>query len=115
MKGLFLALKAFLPTVNESSSAVLALTSQTTAFPTAMGLGMSGYNASKMAQIKVIEYLAAEQPNTFAATVHPGICDTAVLAKAGLKPDQVPLDQSTRAFHLPLFVCDLGRGIFLSC
>lgn len=95
VKGLFLAVKAFLPTANESGSAVLTLTSQTTAFPVSMGPGMSGYNASKIAQIKVIEYLAAEQPKVFAVTVHPGICDTAVLAKSGMKPDQVPLDQST--------------------
>lgn len=94
VKGLVLAVKALLPTANKAVSAVLALTSQTTAFPTAMGPGMSGYNASKIAQIKVIEYLAAEEPNVFAATVHPGICDTAVLAKSGMKPDQVPLDQS---------------------
>jgi NAD(P)-dependent dehydrogenase (short-subunit alcohol dehydrogenase family) len=59
-----------------------------------MGPGMSGYNASKIAQIKVMEYLAAEQPAMFVASVHPGICDTAVLAKSGAKPDQVPLDQS---------------------
>lgn len=100
VKGLFLAVKAFLPTANEAGSAVLTLTSQTTAFPVSMGPGMSGYNASKIAQIKVMEYLAAEQPNVFAVTVHPGICDTAVLAKSGMKPDQVPLDQSTSHYSI---------------
>lgn len=83
-----------------------------------MGPGMSGYNASKIAQIKVIEYLAAEQPALFVASVHPGICDTAVLAKSGAKPDQVPLDQSKQflaklsigpfssSFSLPVHVAD---------
>lgn len=79
---------------------MLTLTSQTTAFPVSMGPGMSGYNASKIAQIKVMEYLAAEQPKVFAVTVHPGICDTAVLAKSGMKPDQVPLDQSTSHYSI---------------
>lgn len=62
MRGLFLAIKAFLPTANGTGSAVFALTSQTIAFPVAIGPGMSGYNASKIAQIKVMEYLAAEPP-----------------------------------------------------
>ncbi|ROV87575.1 hypothetical protein VMCG_10599 [Cytospora schulzeri] len=93
VKGLLLAIKTFLPTANETDSAVLALTSQTTAFPTFMGPGMSGYNASKIAQIKVIEYLAAEQPTLYVASAHPGICDREVLAKSGAKPDQAPLDQ----------------------
>lgn len=59
-----------------------------------MAQGMSSYNASKLAQIKIVEYLAFEQPGVFAAAVHPGIHDTAVLAKSGAKPDQVPLDDS---------------------
>ncbi|CAN8097435.1 unnamed protein product [Discula destructiva] len=93
VKGLLLAIKAFLPTAKGAGSAVLTLTSQTTAFPTAMNAGMSGYNASKIAQIKVMEFLAAEQPSIFSATVHPGICDTALLAKSGINKDQVPLDR----------------------
>lgn len=109
IKGLLLAVKALLPTTNKAGSAVLALTSQTTAFPTAMGPGMSGYNASKIAQIKVVEYLAAEEPNVFAATIHPGICDTAVLAKSGMKPDQVPLDQSKFTFSFLAHGQDLPR------
>lgn len=83
-----------MPTAVETGGAVLALTSQPAAFPVAHVPGASGYMASKLAQIKVIEYLAAEQPSLFAATVHPGICDTAVLAKSGAKPHEVPLDQS---------------------
>jgi hypothetical protein len=66
---------------------------------------MSSYNASNLAQIKVVEYLAAEQPNIFAASVHPGIHDTAVLANSGAKPDQVPLDNS-KCFTVPVMLCD---------
>lgn len=94
MKGLLLALKAFVPTAVDTGGAVLALTSQAAAFPVTHVPGASGYIASKLTQIKVIEYLAAEHPGLFAASVHPGICDTAVLAKSGAKPHEVPLDQS---------------------
>lgn len=83
-----------MPTAVEIGGAVLALTSQVVALSVTHVPGASGYIASKLAQIKVIEYLAAEHPSLFAVAVHPGICDTAVLAKSGAKPHEVPLDQS---------------------
>lgn len=102
MKGLLLSLKAFVPTAAETGGAVLALTSQAVAFPVTHVPGASGYIASKLAQIKVIEYLAAENPALFAAAVHPGICDTAVLAKSGIKPHEVPLDRcKPSSLHVP--------------
>ncbi|KAL2259506.1 hypothetical protein VTK26DRAFT_6796 [Humicola hyalothermophila] len=92
VKGTFLAVKTFIPTAAKPNAAVLAVTSGTVAFPPAMAQGMSSYNASKLAQVKLVEYLAFEQPDIHAVAVHPGIHDTAVLAKSGAKPDQVPLD-----------------------
>ncbi|KAG8162685.1 hypothetical protein KVR01_007163 [Diaporthe batatas] len=94
VKGLLLSLKAFVPTAVETGGAVLTLTTQAVAFPVTHVPGASGYIASKLAQIKIMEYLAAENPSLFAATVHPGICDTAVLAKSGMKPHEVPLDRN---------------------
>jgi NAD(P)-dependent dehydrogenase (short-subunit alcohol dehydrogenase family) len=94
VKGTFLAIKTLLPTKNATGAAVLVVSSGTVAFPPGMAPGMSSYNASKLAQVKLVEYLAAEEPTVFAAAVHPGIHDTAVLAKSGAKPDQVPLDKS---------------------
>lgn len=39
-------------------------------------VGHSAYTSSKMAQLKVVEYLAAEVPDAFIASVHPGIVET---------------------------------------
>ncbi|KAL4884541.1 hypothetical protein BJY04DRAFT_205966 [Aspergillus karnatakaensis] len=44
-------------------------------------LESSGYFASKIALIKVIEYIAAENPNVFSAAVHPNMVATDVLRR----------------------------------
>ncbi|GAB1319163.1 3-hydroxybutyrate dehydrogenase type 2 [Madurella fahalii] len=95
VKGTFLAIKTFLPTANRSGGrkpVVLALTSGMVALPPAAGPGMSSYNASKIAQVRLMEYLAAEEPGVFAAAVHPGMYDTPLLARMEQPLEQVPLD-----------------------
>lgn len=62
------------------------------AFPPKMTLGMSAYMTAKMAQVKLIEYLAAENDGIFAACVHPGIVDSPVYRAAGMPPGAVPMD-----------------------
>ena len=54
---------------------------------------MSAYMASKLAQTKIIEYLVAEQPNIFGATVHPGMVETDVFTKSGAKAEELPMDK----------------------
>ena len=39
-------------------------------------VGHSAYTSSKIAQLKVIEYLATEVPDAFIASVHPGVVET---------------------------------------
>ena len=56
--------------------------------------GLSAYMASKLAQTKLIEYLAAENPNVFAASVHPGMVETDVFTKSGAKAESLPMDKS---------------------
>ncbi|CAN8097826.1 unnamed protein product [Discula destructiva] len=92
-KGTFLAVHSFLPTANKAKATVLALTTGTSAMPAARLPGMSAYMTSKLAQIKLIEYLAAEQPNVFAATVHPGMVETEIFAKSGANADKLPMDK----------------------
>lgn len=92
-KGTFLAVHTFLPTANKAKATVLALTTGTSAMPAARLPGMSAYMTSKLAQIKFIEYLAAEQPNVFAATVHPGMVETEIFAKSGANADKLPMDK----------------------
>lgn len=38
--------------------------------------GASAYSSSKIAQLKVMEFLAAENPDVFVASVHPGVVMT---------------------------------------
>jgi NAD(P)-dependent dehydrogenase (short-subunit alcohol dehydrogenase family) len=46
--------------------------------------GLSAYMTSKTAQIKLMEWLGAENPNLFACSVHPGVIDTKMLRDSGL-------------------------------
>lgn len=97
VKGTFLAIKTFLPTANHSGGrepAVLVLTTGMLALPPVAGPGMSSYSASKMAQLRMIEYLAAEEPGVFVAAVHPGMYDTPLLVRMRQPLKQVPLDDS---------------------
>jgi len=47
--------------------------------------------ASKLALVKVIEYIAAENPHVFAAALNPGMVKTAMFDKLG-STDGVPFD-----------------------
>lgn len=92
-KTVFLAIKVFTPTKNASHATVLAVTSGVTSLPSSMLPGLSAYVASKLAQTKLIEFLASEQPDVFAATVHPGAVETAIFKKSGGKAESVPMDK----------------------
>ena len=54
--------------------------------------GLSAYAGSKLAQAKVLEFLAAENPNIFVASVHPGMVDTDMFRKSGSRADAMPMD-----------------------
>jgi NAD(P)-dependent dehydrogenase (short-subunit alcohol dehydrogenase family) len=54
--------------------------------------GLSAYTISKAAVIKVIEYIAAENPSVFAAALHPRVVNTAILRKTGVDPATLPVD-----------------------
>ncbi|GJC96503.1 short chain dehydrogenase [Colletotrichum higginsianum] len=93
-KGTYLVTKAFLPTANPSHATVVALTTGTTALPAVALPGLSAYMASKLAQTKIIEFLAAENPNVFAATLHPGMVETDIFKKSGAKAEALPMDKA---------------------
>lgn len=93
VKALFLAIKVFMPAKNASHATVLAVTSGVTPLPSSMLAGLSAYVASKLAQTKLIEFLASEQPDVFAATVHPGMVETAIFTKSGGKAEALPMDK----------------------
>lgn len=111
-KGTYLVTKSFLPTANPSHASVIALTTGTTALPVSMVPGLSPYMASKLAQTKIVEFLAAENPNLFAVTLHPGMVETEIFKKSGAKAEALPMDKGACCpCQIPISH-DLGR--FLS-
>lgn len=82
---------AFLPTARPHA-AVVNLTSGGATVPPALAPGLSSYAASKFAAIKVFEYVSAENPDIFVASLHPGFVDTATFQKSGSRADLLPMD-----------------------
>ncbi|KAI0101451.1 putative NADP(+)-dependent dehydrogenase [Hypoxylon sp. NC0597] len=99
VKGTFIAIKSFAPTANQARPVVLAVTSGMTAAPASRLPTLSSYMASKLALTKMIEFLPVEQPNFFAATVHPGMVQTAILTKSGGDPNVLPMDKVQLPAH----------------
>ena len=66
--------QAFLPTRRESA-AIIGISAGLIQTPTSTPAiqGVSAYNASKIALVKMLEHLSAENPDVFVASVHPGI------------------------------------------
>ncbi|KAJ5627008.1 hypothetical protein N7528_004435 [Penicillium herquei] len=91
VKGTIIAAKVFLPTANPVRSAVVALTA-IVVFPTARLVGNSGYISSKLTLVKIMEFLAAENPKVFAAAMHPGMVETEIFRRSGADPTKVPID-----------------------
>ncbi|KAF7872450.1 hypothetical protein EAF04_003371 [Stromatinia cepivora] len=74
VKSILCTSQAFLPFANKSTGAyVYALTSGALVFPVSLLPGQSAYQSAQVAQVKVIEYLASENPDIFFCTVHPGM------------------------------------------
>ena len=48
--------------------------------------------SSKTAAVKILEYLAAENPHLYVVNVQPGIIDTHLLQKSGLDTEKLPMD-----------------------
>jgi NAD(P)-dependent dehydrogenase (short-subunit alcohol dehydrogenase family) len=92
VKSIVVAATTLLPKANPVRAVVLAVTAGAICFPTKQVIGLSGYLVSKLAQIKTIEFLAAENPNIFACSVHPGMIETKMFLKSGATPDMLPMD-----------------------
>ena len=76
---------AFLPNRN-SSAAVIGVNAAMVTIPAPhlVNRGASAYVSSKMAQLKFLELLAAENPDIFVVSVHPGVIRTPLLDKADI-------------------------------
>ncbi|KAJ5928754.1 NADP(+)-dependent dehydrogenase [Penicillium verhagenii] len=91
VKGTMIAANVFLPTANTTRSAIVAL-SAAVFLPTQILVGLSGYISSKLTLIKVMEFLAAENPNVFATVLHPGMVETDIFRVSGADPSKLPMD-----------------------
>ncbi|PYI01927.1 putative NADP(+)-dependent dehydrogenase [Aspergillus sclerotiicarbonarius CBS 121057] len=94
IKGAYLPLKHLLPSANTTTTthaSIIAITAATT-FPAAAVPGLSAYLSSKLALHKVVEFVAAENPDVFAVALHPGMVDTGVFGKSGGDKDLLPMD-----------------------
>ena len=69
-------------------------------------MGMSAYNCSKIAQVRLLEYVSAENPDLFVVSVHPGVIDTDMLKSSGIL---AKLDPSHLEDGMLLFVHVLGK------
>jgi NAD(P)-dependent dehydrogenase (short-subunit alcohol dehydrogenase family) len=111
VKGTMIATKVFLPTANPTRAAVVALTAAVV-FPAATLVNLSAYISSKLTLIKVMEFLAAENPTVFAAALHPGMVDTSILRSSGADPSKLPIDSgkqcNSAVFILRLIVRTSG-------
>ncbi|KAI9643580.1 hypothetical protein NHQ30_008201 [Ciborinia camelliae] len=92
VQGTFLATRAFLPTADSSEATILGVTTDVSLLPVTYLPGLSSYVSSKLAQAKIYEFLAAENPNIFVATINPGMIETDNFYRTGATPDKVPID-----------------------
>lgn len=92
VKGAMVTTRAFLPSRNNDASIVGVNANMiTTPVSSPFALGASAYVCSKMAQIKLLEFVSAENPDLFVVSVHPGVVDTDMAKAIGLH-DKIPLD-----------------------
>jgi NAD(P)-dependent dehydrogenase (short-subunit alcohol dehydrogenase family) len=91
VKSVIIAVQAFVPNAH-SGAAVYAMTAGSLVLPANFTPTLSGYLTSKLAQVKIMEYLAVENPDLFVCSVHPGMVDTKIFRGSGASPDQLPMD-----------------------
>ncbi|KAJ5750844.1 hypothetical protein N7533_007872 [Penicillium manginii] len=91
LKGSLIAVKSLLPTARPAHATVIGYTAAIT-FPATMLTGLSAYGISKLAIVKLMEYIAAENPSIFTAALHPGMVETEIFKASGTDSAAVPLD-----------------------
>lgn len=81
VKGSFFLTQAFLRQAPEAGAAIINVSTATAhSMPYING---SSYNASKLATVKMLEYVASEEPAVHTVSFHPGIVDTAMNRNGG--------------------------------
>jgi NAD(P)-dependent dehydrogenase (short-subunit alcohol dehydrogenase family) len=110
VKSVVIASQAFIPTA-KPGAAFYTMTAGAFVLPPAYTPGISGYLSSKMAQNKVVEFLAAENPDIFFCAVHPGMIDTGVFRGSGADPAQLPMDTGMSNHERANDSCFTNEGV----
>lgn len=63
--------------------------------------GSSAYAGSKLGQIKVLEFLTADDSDVFVANLHPGMVDTDVFRKSGRRAEVMPMNNGCTSLFNP--------------
>lgn len=84
--------KALLLAARLTGAAILGLTTGVIGMPPQMLPDLSAYISSKSALVKLLEFVAAENPGLYVANVHPGMVKTAMFRKSGGQADAMPMD-----------------------
>ncbi|APA14564.1 hypothetical protein SS1G_06517 [Sclerotinia sclerotiorum 1980 UF-70] len=92
VKSILYIAQAFFPNANQANAYVYALTSGALVLPVSWITGQSAYQSAKVAQVKVIGFLANENPGIFFCSVHPGMIDTKTFRASGADPATLPMD-----------------------
>ncbi|KAL8644010.1 MAG: hypothetical protein Q9226_007984, partial [Calogaya cf. arnoldii] len=91
VKGAMATIKAFLPAARSSDAAILGVNTGLLGIAPQLLPGLSGYISSKFALISLLEFIAAENPGIFVASVYPGLGDTEKLQSGGDQADEQPM------------------------
>ncbi|KAL8847783.1 MAG: hypothetical protein Q9221_007182 [Calogaya cf. arnoldii] len=91
VKGAMATIKAFLPKARSSDAAILDLNTGLLGIGPELLPGLSGYISSKFARVSLLEFVAAENPGIFVASVHPGVADAEKVQVSGDQADEQPM------------------------
>ncbi|MCJ1384067.1 hypothetical protein MMC17_007183 [Xylographa soralifera] len=82
VKGLLITCQAFLRSAAENPTFIMI--SSAAGLTRYSGVVSSGYSTSKVAGMRLMDYLAGDNPNVHVYSVHPGVVKTDMSAKSGM-------------------------------
>jgi NAD(P)-dependent dehydrogenase (short-subunit alcohol dehydrogenase family) len=91
VKGVIVVAQAFVPSA-KPGAALYGITAGALVMPPSLAPGCSAYSTAKVAQVKVLEYLASERPELFVVSVHPGMIETDIFKSSGADLQILPMD-----------------------
>lgn len=110
VKGVLIVTQAFL--ANAADDPILINIGTAAAHLGAMHPGMGSYSVSKLAALKMLEYIAAGNPHVRTVTVHPGVIETPMNKKCNDAGLVLPIDDS-KCLPLPSLISSLANNILM--